>query len=197
MKVSLIFFGCILSFQVLAQSQDSLISDILDNGAKNYEEGRYDLALIEYHRVLDIDSKHALANYELATCYYAIDNDKKAIKHAAVAARDESEIGIEATILKGGIIDQQGKSKKAMRTFKKGLRSFGDYYLLWYHYGISVTNANELQEASLAYQNAVTSKLDHSKSHFALARLMLIQHREAQAIYPLMFYIWNDRLNLN
>lgn len=189
MKVSLLLIGCLLSVQVWSQNQDSLIAEYLNNGAENYEAGRYDLALIEYDRALSVNAKHALANYETAMCFYAIGNDRKAIKHAGIAAKDKSEVGIEATILKGGIIDQSGKPKKAMMAFEKGLKYFGDYYLLWYHYGISATNANELEKASLAYQAALESKLDHAESHFALARLMLTQNRMAEAIYPLIFYL--------
>jgi len=189
MQVSLILLGCLLSFQAWSQSQDSLIAELLNNGSKNYEEGRLDLALIEYDRILQIDAKHPLANYEMASCYYAMGNDHKALKHASIASKDQSEVGIEATILKGGIIDQSGKSKKAMKVFEKGLKRFGDYYLLWYHYGISATNADELEKASMAYQSALKTKLDHTESHFALARLMLVQKRQVEAIYPLMFYL--------
>ena len=189
MKVSLLLIACLLSVQVWSQNQDSLIAEFLNNGAENYEAGRYDLALIEYARALDIDSKHPLANYETAMCFYAIGNDRKALKHADIATKDKSEVGIEATILKGGIIDQSGKSKKALMAFEKGLKNFGDYYLLWYHYGISATNANKLEKATMAYQAALESKLDHVESHFALARLMLTQNRRAEAIYPLIFYL--------
>lgn len=162
---------------------------MLNEGAKNYEAGRFDLALVEYNRALSINPKHALAIYEIAVSYYAIGNDAKALKHAKIASKDDSEIGIEATILRGGMLDLSGNSKKAMKCFQSGLKRFGDYYLLWYHYGISATNAEKMDEASKAFQQAVGAKLDHSESHFALARLMLTQQRLAEAIYPLVFYL--------
>ena len=189
MKGSLFILGCFLSLQIHSQNQDSLIATILVDGARNYEEGRYDLALMEYNRALAIDRKHALANYEIAMCYYSVGNDKSALSHANVASKDQSEVGIEATILVGGIIDHQGKSKKAMKTFKKGIDRFGDYFLLWYHYGISATAAGDFEEASIGYQKAMSSRLDHVDSHFALARLMLSQDRLVESIYPLMFFL--------
>lgn len=170
-----------------AFAQDSVIHEIMKRGIEYHEQGKYDLALVEYNKAKELDPKNAFVNYEMAYTYYFLNDLEKSIKLAEVAAQESSESGLQAVILLGSIYDKTGQPKKSIKVLRKGIDRFGDYYLLWYNLGITATSMNDLVLAQEAFLKSVNNRLDHANSHFALGRILLAQERRVEAIYPLLF----------
>lgn len=180
--------GVALLLCSVAAAQDSL-EEIMERGIAFHEEGKYELSLIEYKKALAMEPKNAWVNYELGLSYYYLGNAAKAKKHAEVAAREKSEHGLQAVILLGTILDEEGEEKRSVKVYKKGIKQYGDYYLLWFNLGVTANAMGDYELAQEAFEKAVGNKLDHASSHYALASIKMIQGRRPDAMLPLYFFL--------
>lgn len=180
-------FVLITLFSLGLRGQDSLVQKIMLKGIDLHDQGQYDAAILEYEKALDLAPKDAFVNYELALSHYYKKDYNKTIEFASRASKENSESGLQAVILLGSVYDEIGQYKRSVKTLEKGIKDYGDYYLLWYNLGVTATEHGDLSGATDAFLSAVNNKLDHTNSHFALGRVLLAQERRAEAIYPLMF----------
>ena len=187
----LFLFGGMLT-HVEAQdslSADSVLQRHMDQGLAYANEGKYDLALMQYQQALDLEPKNAFVNYEMAHAHFELGNKSKARKYAHKVAKDDADFGVQGIILEGTVWDDLGKPKKAIKTFDRGIKRFGDYYLLHYNKGVTAFANADFEVAEAAFVAAIYCKLDHADSHLSLARTMSAQGRITQTLYPLYFYL--------
>tara|TARA_B100000902_G_scaffold381984_1_gene419132 strand:- start:360 stop:1280 length:921 start_codon:yes stop_codon:yes gene_type:complete len=161
----------------------------MTRGMVLYDEERYELALIEYKKALEIKPKDGFITHEVAMAYYQLGNNQEALNYAKEAGKEESESGVQAVMLIGTIHDNQGNTKKAIKTYKKSIKRFGDYYLLWFNLGVTYNVVGDYENAAIAFENAVKNRLDHANSHHALASMKLMQGKRFEALLPLYFYL--------
>jgi len=178
---------CSLSF--VMQSQMDSIPQIMERGIALHEEGKYELSLIEYRKALDLEPKNAFVNYEMALSYYFMSKMDKAEEHAKIASQEESETGVQGVILLGTLYDEQGKSKKSIKTYEDALKRFGDYYLIWFNLGVTYNGMNELEKAAHAFEMGAKNRLDHSSSHYALGTMKQLQGNRAEALVAMYFFL--------
>lgn len=174
---------------MVLKAQDSLLNSIMTRGMVLYDEERYELALIEYKKALEIKPKDGFINHEVAMAYYQLGNNKEALNYAKEASKEESESGVQAVMLIGTIHDNQGNTKKAIKTYKKSIKRFGDYYLLWFNLGVTYNGIGDYENAASAFENSIKNRLDHANSHHALASMKLTQGKRFEALLPLYFYL--------
>ena len=168
-------------------AQDSLVQAIMARGIELHDQGQYNDAIAEYEKALALKPKDGFINYELALSYYYQEDFGKTIAYASIAAEEESEHGLQAVILLGSVYDQTGEYKRSIKALEKGIKTYGDYFLIWYNLGVTATGHEDFEKAEVAFVKAVGNKLDHANSHFALGRILLAQDRRVEAIYPLLF----------
>ncbi|NQV51642.1 MAG: tetratricopeptide repeat protein [Flavobacteriales bacterium] len=181
-------FTFLISFVSMGlYAQDSVVQEIMTRGIELHDQGHYDAAITEYEQALALKPKDAFVNYELALSHYYKEDYDKTIAYASVAAAEESESGLQAVILLGSVYDQTGDYKRSLKTLEKGIKTFGDYFLIWYNIGVTATGHEDFEKAEEAFVKAVNNKLDHTNSHFALGRILLAQDRRVEAVYPLLF----------
>lgn len=172
-----------------SSSQDSVMLEIMNRGIQHSERGSYELALLEYQKALDLEPKSGFVNYEMALAHYQMGNKTKALDFAKKAFKEESEHGVQATILMGTVHDELGNYKESVKVFKKGLKKFGDYYLIWFNLGVTANNARDFELAETAFQASIINRLEHVNSHYGLASVMMRQNRRVEALYPLAFFL--------
>lgn len=168
---------------------DSAFKAAMDRGIAFADEGKFDLALLEYEQARAIDKENGFLNYETALAHYQLDNRSIAIKYAKQAVEEKSQHGVQGCILLGTIWDERGKHKKAMRILERGVKRFGDYYLLNYNLGVAAFAAAQYNDASDAFEKAILKSLDHSQSHLGLARVSSARERMVEALFPLYFFM--------
>lgn len=173
--------------QVYAQSDS--IQRIIERGMDLHTQGKYELSLVEYRKAHKIEPSNPLLNYEMALSYYYMGDKVKSEDHAAVAAKDMSESGVHAVILLGTLYDERGKPKKAIKLYEKAAKDFSDYYLIWFNLGVTANGMGDYELAASAFEKAVTNRLDHGNSHYALGTMMQIQGRRAEAMLPMYFFL--------
>lgn len=178
-----------LAVSLTLNAQNDSLKSIMNRGVAYADNQQYDLSLLEYQKAFNIEPKNAWVNYEMALSHYYMENKTRSEKFALVAAKEKSEIGLQAIILLGAIYDERGEHKKSIKTYKKGIKNFGDYYLLWYNLGVTANTMQDYELAQEAFLSAITNKLDHANSHYAVASIMMKQNRRPEALLPLYFFL--------
>lgn len=178
-----------LVFTFFGFSQEDSLQSIMMRGIDYHENGQYELSLIEYQKALNLEPKNAFVNYEVALSHYYMGNKTRAEKFAKVASKEASENGLQAVVLLGAIYDERGEHKKSIKTYREGLKTFGDYYLIWYNLGVTANTMKDFELAEEAFLKSISNKLDNASSHYALASIMMQQNRRVEAIYPLYFFL--------
>jgi Tfp pilus assembly protein PilF len=175
--------------QIDSTRYDSASKAAMDRGLAYADQGKYDLAIMEYNQARKALKKDGFINYEMAFAHYQMENLAVARKYARIASEEASEHGVQGCILNATILTRQEKPARAVRTVEKGLKRFGNYYLLYYNLGVAAYEAGDYDKASLAFQNAIRQRLDHAESHLGLARVCSAQERVVQAFFPLHFFL--------
>ncbi|MCW3102732.1 MAG: tetratricopeptide repeat protein [Bacteroidetes bacterium] len=179
----------ILIFTMLvckAYGQTDELKKYIDKGIELYDKGDYAGAIAEYEKALKIDSKSALANYEMASTYFAMEKYDKAIERVDVVIDENKDYVDQAYILKGSAQDLMGKSKDAIKTYKKGLKNFPQSHLLHYNLAYTYYNMKEYKDAEGELQEALKIKPSHASSHLLLGYIMRAQGSRVKSL--LSFY---------
>lgn len=154
-----------------------------------FDNGQYELALVEYRKLYEEDKKSAVLNYEMAAAHYYLENFDKSQSFAKAAMKETSETGVQAAILLGAIYDAKKQHKKSMKVYKKATETYGDYYLLWYNYGVTANGIGAYDKAAEAFGKSALNRLDHGSSHLALGTVYSNLGRRAEALVSLYFFL--------
>ncbi len=151
--------------------------EIMKRGIDHSEDGSYELALLEYQKALGIEPKSGFVNYEIALAHYQMGNKTKALEYAKKAVKEDSEHGVQATIMIGTVHDELGNYNESVKAFKKGIKKFGNYYLIWFNLGVTANTARDFDLAEEAFLASIANRLEHVNSHYGLASVMMRQNR--------------------
>lgn len=184
--IALMLLGLLLGSFGVAQDN---FETIMQRGLDLHNQGKYELSLIEYNKALKMAPKSAWVNYEMAMSYYYMGKKEKALGHAKTGVKEKSENGVQCVVLLGTIYDELGKSKKSIKAYKKGVKDYGDYYLIWFNLGVSANGMGDLELAEKAFLKSASNKRDHASSHYALAAVKMQQGKKAEAMLPIYFFL--------
>lgn len=172
-----------------AYGQTDELQKYIDRGIELYDKGEYGAAIEQYEKALKIDSKSSLANYEMASTYFAMEKYDKAIEHVDVVIGQNKDYVDQAYILKGSAQDLLGKSKDAVKTYKKGLKSFPQSHLMHYNLAYTYYNMKEYKDAEEELQEALKIKPSHASSHLLLGYIMREQNSRVKSLLALYNFL--------
>lgn len=162
---------CLIIFILIickVYGQGSDLQNLVDQGVHLHDKGDYKGAIEKYKKALEINSKSDLANYEISSSYFALEQYEKAIKHSNKVISEKSNYVDQAYILKGSALDMMGKTKEAIKTYKKGIKAFPENHLLYYNLAYTDYKIKEIKEAEEALQKALVIMPAHASSHLLL-----------------------------
>ena len=142
-----------------------------------------------FKEALKIDKKSPLANYEIANTYLAIKEYSKAIKHANTVIKVNKQYVGSAFILKGTALDLQGKSKDAIKTYKKGIKKDPTNYLLHYNLALTAFNTKDYKQAEKSTTNAIKNNPQHGSSHMLLSYAMNAQGKRVPTTLAAFYFL--------
>lgn len=169
----------------LAQEND--VEKYFKEGIRLYDNGDYKGAVYQYEQALKIDNTSLVVHYELGSTFYALKNYDKAIEHADYVLNKKTNYMEEAYILKGSVLDLQGKPKESIAMYKDACKKFPSSHLMYYNLALTLYNSNgSVKEIEKTLQSAIACKSNHASSHLLLGYLMHDQQKRVQAL--LAFY---------
>lgn len=169
----------------------------IERGIEQYDAGQYQEALASYSQALAAEPNSAFAHYEIALTYLELKEYAKAERYAkrAVKLDPQGSTGLQAYVLWGTSLSEQGKVKKAVKTYQRGIDGGLDHYLLPFNQGVAYIRLNKPEKAQRAYRQALTLNPLHPSSHYSLAYLADATNERFPAILGSYFYLLleNDR----
>lgn len=189
-RYHLLLLLAFVSFTSFSQSLSDPIEDYINAGIKYHDAQQYDKAIAEYEKVLKIDSKHQLANYEMGLTYFHKGHFDKAADYASVAIKTGGENTIPAYILKGSALDNGGKTAESIKMFKKAIKKTDGHHLL--HYNLAL-NYYKIGDRGLCEEQLIAA-IDMNPSHRTSHLLLGLVHDEmgdkVQTVLALCFFLY-------
>ena len=158
-------------------------------GVELHDKGDYKGAIDQYEKALKIDKQSPLANYEISSTYFALNNYKKAIDYSEVVISQNTKFVDQAYIMKGSALDLLGKPKEAVNTYKKGIKDYPQSHLLYYNLALTSYNLKDYKGAEVALQQALTVNPSHASSHLLLGYLMSEQNNRVKSLLALYNFL--------
>jgi len=165
------------------------IDSLVRLGIQFHDDGEFEKAIAVYKEALRIDPKSTIVNYEISMTYRQSGESRKAIRHSNIVIRQKKEDLLLAYISKGSALCDMGKTKKAIKLYKKAIAKYGADHLIYYNLGVSYLRLKDYKNAELAYINEITTNPTHKSSHHGLAVLKSIQHQKVQSLLSLYFFL--------
>jgi tetratricopeptide (TPR) repeat protein len=182
LSAALLALAC--STQIFAQ--DAEVKQFVKQGIELHDNGDYKGAIALYQQALKLDSKSPMVNYEIASSYFESKNYAKAMEHINVVLASNSNLMDQAFILKGSVLDLQGKKKEAIDVYESAIRQYKDNYLLYYNLALTLTNSKgDEEKITNALQQALKLNPTHASSHLLLGLTMMNEGKRVQSLLAL------------
>ena len=188
-KRLLFIFIVAFSSSLFSQTNEEKINQIVQDGIFLHDKKEYDKAITKYEEALDIDSKSTLVHYELALTYSEKKDYKRAVSHANKVIKQKTEHLVEAYMVKGNVLDQQGKTKASIKLFNKAIKETKGHYLLNYNLGINYFKLSQLDEAANQFITANNQNKLHGSSHLYLALAQKRKENLIQSLLPNYYFL--------
>jgi tetratricopeptide (TPR) repeat protein len=186
--LSLLLFIITVFTNSFAQSTE--FDGYIKEGVRLYDAGDYNSAIDQYQKALAIDSNSVIANYEIASTYFALKEYQKAIDYSDKVIQQKSQNGEQALILKGSALDILGKPDEAINAYKTGIIIYPTSHLLYFNLALTLYNSNgDKKEIEENLQIAVKLKPTHATSHLLLAYLMNSEKKRVQSLLALYNFL--------
>jgi tetratricopeptide (TPR) repeat protein len=186
-SIVLILLLLVSTFTITAQSDE--LNEIVRKGVELHDNGQYEKAIETYKTALKIDKKSILVHYEMATTYFTLKKYDDAIKHADKVIKQKKKYIGSAYIIKGSALDLQGKSKAAIKAYRKGIKKDPTNHLLHYNLGLAAYNSKDYKTAEEGAIGAIQNKPSHGSSHILLSYAMNAQNKRVQTILALYYFL--------
>ena len=181
-----------LLFSLLAFASGFAQNDVdklVQKGIELHDMGEFSRAIQTYEEALKIDPKSALIHYEMALSYFEMKNYEKTIEHSEKAIKINKGPVLQAYLTKGSALDLIGKTKESIKFLKKGIRKFGDDYLLHYNIALNYYKIRDMENAEKHAINAINTNPNHSSSHLILGYVMYEQSKKVQSTLALYYFL--------
>jgi tetratricopeptide (TPR) repeat protein len=165
------------------------IDSLIQQGVYLHDAGQYDKAIEIYKQALAIDPNSDIANYEISFSYMSAKDYENSIKHSNKVIELNKDYVLQAYLTKGSSLDYLGKTNESIKLFEKGLKKFGDNYLLYYNLGYDYYKIKNYDKAEEAFANAIKTNPNHASSHLILAQLMADLNKNVQSLLCLNYFL--------
>jgi len=166
------------------------VLDKLDKGNKLYDEKKYNEAIEEFKKILELYPDVYLINLNIANCYYDLGEYEKAIEYYQKILDKEPE---NSTALLGiGNSYTQLKSEKALEYFSKiDLDTIQDPLVL-YNIGTMHYNSGDYKNALKYYEQSVKIKADFTDALYQIGVIYLALGENEKSIAAFENYLQYD-----
>lgn len=164
-------------------------NELLKEGIRLHDAGKYEEALAKYEEVLKIDPESTDAWYEMSYSYMLLGDYKNAHKYSSKVIKAGKNNLVEAYMVAGSSLDNMGKVDKSIALFKEAIELHGDHYLFHFNLGLTYFKDDQLENARDALINAVQANPEHTSSHMLLGYVMHDMGRKPQSILCLYHFL--------
>jgi len=186
-SILIIFFLLFTTFTIYAQpSSDKLIRQ----GVALHDKGRYKEAITCYEEALKVNPSSMSAVYEMSLSYLQLKDYDKAIRFSTrVITANFQPLLVDAYIVKGTSLANQGKMGEATRLLSEALEKCGDEYLLHFNLGLCYFNNKDNRLAVQHLRKAIEIDATHASAFLLYAYALNDLGRWVQSFYSFHFFL--------
>ena len=144
-------------------------TDPMARGRVLMERGRWDEAIAEWKRFIELDPKSALAHFHLGLALKAKGDLDGAERFYREAVRLDGEHHGAAIDALAELLLSRGNLKEAIATYQKIMSLDPKDASAHYHLAIALKAKGDLDEAIAAFEDVVRRQPDFTEAHFGLA----------------------------
>lgn len=187
-KLLLFTFLLMGSLIVFAQDSDKVAS-LIQEGVKCYDTGDYEGAVNKYKEALSISPGSYDANYELGMTYMHVRDYENALEYTEKAIEVGDENSVQAYMNKGSILNYMGKTAESLKAFELAEEKFGEYYLLYFNWGLVYFHTKEYSKAAELFEKGVSENFKHGSGHLYLGFSQANMDKKIPALLSLYFFL--------
>ena len=145
--------------------------ELIREGVSLHDRRDFDGAISRYEQVLKENPNNVLALYEIAFAYFEKKEYQKTLDYAYKLAQFKSDLLPRVYVQIGNAQDELGEPKKAVETYKAGIKLFPSSFLIHYNLAITYNKLGEHEEARKAVKKSAGFNPQHPSSQLLLASL--------------------------
>ena len=162
---------------------------LIREGIALHDQGRYDEAIAKYNAALAEDPSNELASYELAMSLLAKGDAAKCVAILEPLAARKRPYQAQLLVTLGNCYDGTGDAKRAIDTYRKGLKINPDEPQLLYNLALTLTNRGDFDEARRLMKKELALKPGHPSGQFLLATIFDQQSFRIPAALTLLRFL--------
>ncbi|MBI1343696.1 MAG: tetratricopeptide repeat protein [Terrimonas sp.] len=177
-RIVLICLFFLFTTRVLPQSGSG---QLVQEGIALHDMGKYDAAIEKYNAAINLDPLDYFAIYEKSYSLMALRKFEEAedlLKKILKECKEE-QYRTKAYVNYGTLLDYQGKAKKSVDMYDKGIREYPLEQMLYFNKGITLSGMQETEKAVDCFKQSVRLNPLHASSHNALGRMLMNSNRIA------------------
>lgn len=184
-KLLLIFALAFIVNGTYGQNAEALIQE----GIAYHDNGEYAKAIGVYKKALKEDPASPLIHYEIALSYMYAGDYEKGIYHSDIVIKQNKQYQLGAYMTKGSCLDYMGRTRESIKLFEKGIKKFGDHYLLHYNLAYNYYGLKDYRKAEHSLLKAIQNNPGHSSSHLLLGILKAETHERIPSMLSLYYFL--------
>jgi len=157
---------------------------LVDEGVAYHDKGDFEGAISKYNKALELDKDNLLALTEKAFSLLSLQKYEDAIIYCQQAIeKHPGEEGLKNVyVTYGNAFDAIKKTDKSIEIYDQGIKSFPNYYQLYFNKGITLSSVKKYDEAILCFQKSVMLNPVHGSSHNAIARILQVENKRIPSL---------------
>jgi tetratricopeptide (TPR) repeat protein len=144
---------------------------LIKQGIALHDRGNYDGAIKYYQEVLNENPNNVLALFEMSFSYFQKRDFQKSLELGYKLAQYKSDLLPRVYVQIGNSQDELGEVKKAIETYKAGIKLFPSNFLIHFNLAITYNKLGELDEARASAKKSAGFNPHHPSSQLLLAAL--------------------------
>lgn len=169
------------------QAQQSEVDKLMRQGKALFGHELYNDAISKYEQALASDKKCIEAQYELAYTFLTIKDYDEALHYSRSVMSFKGEYYLEALLIYGAVLNENGNEKQAIREYSKALKKYPNEYLLLYNIAESYWRMKEAGEAEKALVKVLSMNKSHLPSHLMLSAIKKQQNEVLKSMLPIYY----------
>lgn len=184
--ISLFFCSLVpLNAQKLSKTEE-----LIKQGAELHDKEQYKEAISAYQEALRINPSSITAIYEMSLSYLKMKDYANAIKYSnQIINLKYKPLLVDAYIVKGTALADQGKLTEAVTLFKAALAKDGDEYLLHYNLGLAYFQNKDINNATIHLKKAIELDPTHADPFYLYAYCLKDKGDWLGSVYAFNFFM--------